>query len=129
MPDAYDPRLTFQRKLTEILLGRLHVFRTSFWYFLGAALLEMLCISLMFPTHFGWWRLGRAVSFSPLEVATAFKAPLLRDCDSNAFAVLQQVAIKPAPIYFQSVAGSLQAGRFQRKSEVTQQLIGQSSLS
>ncbi len=29
------------------------------------------------------WRLGRSVSFSPLEIAHAFEAPAFENCDSN----------------------------------------------
>lgn len=32
----------------------------------------------------GWWRLGRAVSLSPIETAKAFGAPGLNTADSNA---------------------------------------------
>jgi hypothetical protein len=31
-----------------------------------------------------WWQLGRDVSLNPLEVATAFSAPLLAGADTNA---------------------------------------------
>ena len=37
--------------------------------FLAAALLELICIGLVLPTYVGWWKLGRSVSFSPLEIA------------------------------------------------------------
>ncbi|KAL1961613.1 hypothetical protein VTN77DRAFT_1388 [Rasamsonia byssochlamydoides] len=33
---------------------------------------------------YGWWHLGRPVSFSPVEIANAFAAPLFRGRDSNA---------------------------------------------
>lgn len=36
------------------------------------------------PTYWGWWRLGRQVSMSPLEIARAFNAPILQDADPNA---------------------------------------------
>lgn len=35
------------------------------------------------PTYWGWWRIGRPVSFSPLEMAKAFESPMLSDCYSN----------------------------------------------
>lgn len=49
--------------------GQQSVFTTNFYYYLGAALLESLCIFLILPTYWGYWRLGRSVSFSPLEIA------------------------------------------------------------
>jgi len=45
-------------------------------------LIVMACLSII-PTYWGWWRLGRPVSMSPLEVAKAFDAPLMQQADPN----------------------------------------------
>lgn len=50
-------------------VGKQSVFNTNFHYFAAAAVLELVCIVLIAPTYWGWWKLGRHVSFSPLEVA------------------------------------------------------------
>ncbi|KAM0712536.1 hypothetical protein Q7P37_011633 [Cladosporium fusiforme] len=42
----------------------------------------MASLSIM-PTYWGWWRLGRPVSMSPLEIAKAFDAPLMQRADPN----------------------------------------------
>ena len=42
----------------------------------------MLGVVAVLPLFIGWWELGRPVSFSPLEVAKAFDAPLLGAVDS-----------------------------------------------
>ena len=47
---------------------------------LGVILLS--CISIL-PVYYGWWRLGRSFSQSPVEIAKAFNAPLLADANSN----------------------------------------------
>jgi hypothetical protein len=41
------------------------------------------CLAIL-STYWGWWRLGREVSMSPLEIARAFGAPLLETADPNA---------------------------------------------
>lgn len=42
--------------------------------------IAIACVSLTFH---GYWRLGREFSMSPLEIATAFNAPMLRGAESN----------------------------------------------
>ena len=46
-----------------------NVFISVYWYFLGAALINLVTIMVIVCTFYGWWRLGRAVSLSPLEIA------------------------------------------------------------
>ncbi|KAL8924537.1 MAG: hypothetical protein Q9208_004012 [Pyrenodesmia sp. 3 TL-2023] len=58
---------------------------TSSYRFLALAVLSSLLGWLAtLPLFTGWWRLGRAVSLSPIETAKAFGAPGLRTNDSNA---------------------------------------------
>lgn len=47
-----------------IMNGWLESFR-----YIAAAIVELVCILLVLPTYWGWWKLGRPVSFSPLELA------------------------------------------------------------
>ena len=49
--------------------GSQNIFHTNLHWFGGAAVVELICIALILPTYFGWWKLGRPVSFSPLETA------------------------------------------------------------
>ena len=44
-------------------------------------ILATLCVFIML---LGWWKLGRQVTLSPIEVAKAFVAPSLNDAKSNA---------------------------------------------
>ena len=64
-----DPGLGINTTVTGNLHGEHNVFRTDYWYFLVAALIEGACIVVILPTYWGWWRLGRPCSFSPLEIA------------------------------------------------------------
>ena len=46
-----------------------NVYKSDMSYFGGAVAVQTLTIGLILLTYYGWWRLGRHVSFSPLEVA------------------------------------------------------------
>lgn len=59
------------------------VYHTAYKFWGLAALTQFLAIALIAPIFWGWWRLGREVSFSPFEIAKAFDAPLLRAAHSN----------------------------------------------
>jgi hypothetical protein len=56
--------------------------------------IAIACVSLTFH---GYWQLGREFSMSPLEIATAFNAPILRGAGSNADAktLLDEVGDRP----------------------------------
>ena len=86
-----DAGLEINSTVTGHLHGPHNIFETDYWYFLAAAIVEVGCICLVAPTywyvvtielkrsgHFadrfrallrGWWKLGRPLSFSPLELA------------------------------------------------------------
>jgi hypothetical protein len=61
------------------------VFKTQYRYLWGAIAVMLLSAVAIISILKGWWVLGRTTSLSPLEVAKAFNAPLLRsDQSSNA---------------------------------------------
>lgn len=64
-----DPGLNVHYNVSGIPETPINVFKSNFHYFAGAAIVELLTILLIATTFNGWWRLGRHVSFSPLEVA------------------------------------------------------------
>ena len=47
------------------------VFESNFTYFAIAATIELFTIIIITFNFYGWWRLGRSTSFSPLEIAKA----------------------------------------------------------
>lgn len=52
-------------------------YKTNFAY-MGAAVASMvLCALLVLPTYWKFWELGRPVSLAPVEIANAFRAPVL----------------------------------------------------
>jgi hypothetical protein len=60
------------------------IYVTNFTLIAAAALLNLLAVIAILPTYRGWWKLGRQFSLSPLEIARAFNAPLLRGTEPNA---------------------------------------------
>jgi hypothetical protein len=59
------------------------VYAVRYSWLIGAIVLIVLACLAILPTYRGWWLLGRPVSVSPLEIAKAFDAPLLRGVDAN----------------------------------------------
>jgi len=52
------------------------------WLAWAFALISLATLAVL-STYWGWWHLGRPVSMSPLEIAKAFDAPLMRHADPN----------------------------------------------
>jgi hypothetical protein len=50
----------------------------------AAAILSVLSIIAVGATFYRWWELGRPFSMGPLELASAFEAPLLRAASEDA---------------------------------------------
>ena len=56
----------------------------SDYYYLAAALVAMLlALLVVLSLLWGWWELERPVSLSPLEMAKAFDAPIMRHAGQN----------------------------------------------
>lgn len=53
-------------------------------WFVAAASIQGSAILLTATLYWGWWQLGRHVSFSHIEIAKAFDAPLLKQVNTNA---------------------------------------------
>lgn len=59
------------------------VYATDRGFMIASAVVSMAAIAAVGATFWGWWKIGRIASLSPLEVANAFGTPLLRAVDSN----------------------------------------------
>jgi hypothetical protein len=64
--------------------SRHNMYITDNRYLIAAALLGFFGAFSVVPMFAGWSHLGREFSMSPLEVAKAFEAPLLKRVDGNA---------------------------------------------
>lgn len=59
------------------------IYHTDFRYMAAAAVLSIASTVAIAATFYGWWELGRNVSFTPLDIAKAFDAPILAPLGSN----------------------------------------------
>ena len=64
-----DPGVETMQRVVGFQSGTHSVYKTDFIYFICAALLEVVCITMILPLYWDFWRLGRPVSWSPLEIA------------------------------------------------------------
>ena len=73
-PARMDPgwQTRSNAKTRARVVGDHLVFNTDYWFFFAAALVEVVCIAAILPTYRGWYKLGRPVSFSPLELAKVY---------------------------------------------------------
>jgi hypothetical protein len=69
LKDRLDPGVQMNYNVTGTLQSPVEVFKSDFAYFVAAAAIQQLTILLILSTFWGYWRLGRHVSFSPLEIA------------------------------------------------------------
>jgi hypothetical protein len=67
--------LSMHTVVTGQLVGDHSVFKTNLWFFAAAATVELACVAAIAPMYWGFWKLGRPVSFSPLELAKVSVEP------------------------------------------------------
>ncbi|KAK4504248.1 hypothetical protein PRZ48_005164 [Zasmidium cellare] len=83
MPEVGYPNMTLtNRTLSQTVSATQTQSRTVYhtrigWLAGGFAVMVIACLALL-PTYWGWWHLHGKVSMSPLDIARAFDAPLLR---------------------------------------------------
>lgn len=80
-----DESARIRYNVTGYLQSPTNVFHSDMSYFAGAAMLQVFSILVILHTFHGWWRLewrSGSLSFSPLDLAKAFDAPLLRETTS-----------------------------------------------
>ncbi len=72
---AYSQSDPFHLQVQQTKLG-VH-YKTAYAYMAAAIASMILCTFLVIPTYWGYWELGRPVSLAPVEIASAFMAPVL----------------------------------------------------
>ena len=77
--------------------GLHNTYHTNYTFAILATAASVTAILAVLATFHGFWHIGRKVSMSPVELAKAFNAPLMRNADSNAPVrkLLKQVGTKP----------------------------------
>jgi hypothetical protein len=89
------------------------IFYKTNWWFGGAAMINVfVCILCVLPSYWGFWQLGRNVTLGPVEIASAFQAPILQhDITSTAGGVKQLVKeIGDRPVRYGEVEGQNKLG-------------------
>src|SRR5947209_20624135 len=73
------------------------IFESHYVYLAVATIVTGIAIACVSLTFHGYWRLGREFSMSPLEIVTAFNAPMLKRAESNTDAktLLNEVGGRP----------------------------------
>ena len=88
---------TNRQTVTATATGSHTIYKTNYIFTALATFVSLLPIAVVLLTFHGSQNLGRHVSLSPIEVARAFGAPILRNSNSNApaRALLKQVGSRP----------------------------------
>ncbi|KAK5675810.1 hypothetical protein LTS10_011541 [Elasticomyces elasticus] len=76
-----DPGLSAEQSVTANQTVTQNVYRADFRWYAAATALEILVALAVLPLFWGWWRLDRHVSFSPISFGLALNAPLFREAD------------------------------------------------
>lgn len=53
------------------------VYQSEYGYMAGAISIMFVCVLCVLPAYYGFWELGRKVTLGPVEIASAFRAPVL----------------------------------------------------
>jgi hypothetical protein len=83
-------------------------YHSNFTFMAGALVSTFVCVLFVLPTYWGFWQLGRRLALSPLEIAAAFRSPLVdsgRDIDG----ILQEAGKKQ--VRFGHIVSGEAAGR------------------
>ncbi|KAF2168507.1 hypothetical protein M409DRAFT_21256 [Zasmidium cellare ATCC 36951] len=86
LAELIDPGLASRYELDGTRVDAQPVFHTRWGYFWGASAMQVVCVALVTITYWKYWTLGRNTSLSPLELAKAFHAPLLKEAAPNSSA-------------------------------------------
>lgn len=74
----------------------------------GALISTFVCVLFVLPTYWGFWQLGRKLALSPLEIAAAFRSPLV-DSGKDVDGILQEAGKKQ--VQFGHIVSGEAAGR------------------
>ena len=53
-----DEGLSINKTVTGVGNGHHNVFYTNYAFFAAAAIIEMVCLALIAPTYWGWWKVS-----------------------------------------------------------------------
>lgn len=82
LTDLIDPGLSSKQIVQAQQLKKEPITRSDLRWWAGAAVLDLLTILVVLPLFNHWWSFDRSRTLSPLELAVAFDAPLVREVPS-----------------------------------------------
>jgi Protein of unknown function (DUF3176) len=74
---------TNMQKVEGIVIGTVTAYKSNFIYLAIACAVMLVGAMATLSIFYGWWELGRKMSFSPIETAKAFNAPMLQSHNWN----------------------------------------------
>jgi hypothetical protein len=84
-PSGMKLELYSQSQIIEMVgMESVQFFTSNFYFLLGALLAMMIAAVSIILLFNGFWHFGRDVSMDPIEIAKAFRAPLMSEVESNA---------------------------------------------
>ncbi|KAF7592218.1 hypothetical protein BBP40_000489 [Aspergillus hancockii] len=66
-----------------VKLKNTSVFEVDYGYMAAGAAVMGVCLVVVAATFYKWWKIGRPITMSPIEIAKAFKAPVLEGDGMN----------------------------------------------
>src|ERR1700761_1838206 len=93
LTNLIDPGLSSKQIIQAQQVKQQPIARSDLRWWAGAAVIDLLTILVVLPLFNHWWSFDRSRTLSPLELAVAFDAPLVREVPSTrgADGVIQQV--------------------------------------
>ncbi|PYI14805.1 hypothetical protein BO99DRAFT_291356, partial [Aspergillus violaceofuscus CBS 115571] len=71
-------RVQTNQTVNSVLTTEEVVFKLHLEFLAAGVLVTIACVIPVASTFYGWWKIGRPVTMSPIEIAKAFNAPVLR---------------------------------------------------
>jgi hypothetical protein len=104
---------SFHATMGTVQVAQVIHYRTNYHFMIAGIVSSLVCVMLVVPTFWRYGELGRSVTLGPIEVASAFSAPMLvqghhsqqADVHGNIDEVLQEVGEKKVQYGFVEVPG------------------------
>lgn len=99
-----------QPLVNRIQQQNVSIYQSKFLYLGLALMFSLMGVLSILPMLYGWWKLGRNVPMSPLEIAKAFGVVRLDEADSNAEvrAIIRDIG--PMHVQYRAIGSKLVVG-------------------